>query len=158
MLSAMSFIYIKNMRGPKSTLRNIRFNMDMFWYFSINDYTLRIWMTAYKIQNLVYEWVSFSKFSQTWAKIGLDIRKFGKYCVILLKISPKIEQIGTLMGHFFLKNSYFYGSTFKVRGSTSLPKPILSTPGVLRWLTFHFWNSKATDPRVVTRSLIWAGM
>ena len=32
------------------------------------------------------------------------------------------------MGHFFLKNWYLYGSTFKFRGGTSLPKPNLSTP------------------------------
>ena len=27
-------------------------------------------MTPYKMQNLVYEWVDFSKFGQIWAKIG----------------------------------------------------------------------------------------
>ena len=32
------------------------------------------------------------------------------------------------MGHFFLKNWYLYGSTFKFGGGTSLPKPNLSTP------------------------------
>ena len=32
------------------------------------------------------------------------------------------------MGHFFLKNWCLYGSTFKFRGGTSLPKPNLSTP------------------------------
>ena len=35
---------------------------------------LVIWMTAYKKPNLVYKWVDFSKFPQTWAKIGLDLR------------------------------------------------------------------------------------
>ena len=72
--------------------------------------------------------------------------------VILLKISPKIEQIGMRMGHFLLKNWYFYVSTFKFRGGTSLPKPNLSTPGVLRWLTFHFYNFKASGPGVVKNS------
>ena len=32
------------------------------------------------------------------------------------------------MGYFSLKNWYLYGSTFKFRGGTSLPKPNLSTP------------------------------
>ena len=32
------------------------------------------------------------------------------------------------MGHFFLKNWYLYGSTFKFCGGTSLPKPNLGTP------------------------------
>ena len=36
---------------------------------------LVIWMTAYKKPNLVYKWVDFSKFPQTWDKIGLDLRK-----------------------------------------------------------------------------------
>ena len=36
---------------------------------------LVIWMTAYKKTNLVYKWIDFSKFPQTWAKIGLDLRK-----------------------------------------------------------------------------------
>ena len=93
---------------------------------------LVIWMTAYKKPNLVYKWVDFSKFPQTWAKIGLDLRKFWKNCVILLKIWPKIKQIGTLMGQYFLENLvftwYFYRSTFKVCGSTSLPKTKLEYP------------------------------
>ena len=56
---------------------------------------LVIWMNAYKKPNLVYKWMDFSKFPQTWAKIGLDLRKLWKNCVILLKILPKIKQIGT---------------------------------------------------------------
>ena len=32
-------------------------------------------MTPYKMQNLVYEWANFSKFSQIWAKIGLTFKK-----------------------------------------------------------------------------------
>ena len=39
--------------------------------------------------------MDFSKFPQTWGKIGLDLRKLWKNCVILLKILPKIKQIGT---------------------------------------------------------------
>ena len=50
--------------------------------------------------------------------------------VILFKIWFKIGPIGIWMGYFFLKNWYLYGSTFKFRGGTSLPKPNLSTlPG-----------------------------
>ena len=85
-------------------------------------------MTPYKMQNLVYEWVDFSKFGQIWAKIGSNLRKFRKKSVILFKIWPKIEPIGIWMGYFFLKNWYLYGSTFKFRGGTSLPKQNLSTP------------------------------
>ena len=47
--------------------------------------------------------------------------------MILLKIYPKIALIGIWMGHFFLRNWYLYGSTFKFCGGTSLPN--LSTRG-----------------------------
>ena len=93
---------------------------------------LVIWMTAYKKPNLVYKWVDFSKFPQTWAKIGLDLRKFWKNCVILLKILPKIKQIGTLMGHYFLKTWYllgtFIGLLSKSAAAHPYQKPNLSTP------------------------------
>ena len=82
------------------------------------------------MQNLVYEWVDFSEFGQIWAKIGSNFRKFWKKLVILFKIWPKIRPIGIWMGYFFLKKWYLYGSTFKFRGGTSLPKPNLSTPRV----------------------------
>ena len=48
--------------------------------------------------------------------------------VSLFKILPKIGPIGIWMGYFFLKKWYLYGSTFKFRGGTSLPKPNLNTP------------------------------
>ena len=80
------------------------------------------------MQNLVYEWVDFSKFGQIWAKIGSNLRKFWRNMVILFKIWPKIGPISIWMGYFFLKNWYLYGSTFKFHGGTSLPKPNLSTP------------------------------
>ena len=80
------------------------------------------------MQNLVYEWVDFSKFGQIWAKIGSSLRKFRKKIVILFKIWPKIGPIGIWMGYFFLKNWYLYGSTFKFHGGTSLLKSNLSTP------------------------------
>ena len=80
------------------------------------------------MQNLVYEWVDFSKVPQIWAKIGSSLRNFWKNRVILIKIWPKIGPIGIRMGRFFLKNWYLYGSTFKFRGGTSLPKQNLSTP------------------------------
>ena len=88
------------------------------------------------MQNLVYEWVDFSKFGQILAKIGSNLRKFGKNLVILFKIGPKIGPIGIWIGYFFLKNWYLYGSTFKFCGGTSLPKPNLSTPpppGIMTW-------------------------
>ena len=66
-------------------------------------------------------------------KIGIWMSQFFKikenfWKVILLKIWPKIGSIGIWMGHFFLKNWYFYESTFKLHGSTFLLKSNLSTP------------------------------
>ena len=101
-----------------------------------------------KISLLVYEWplikckIWFSKLSQIWAKILSDlsqnwlIRKFWKNQVISLKIRPKIEPIGTWMGHFFLKNWYLYRSTFKFHGNLSLPKPNLCTPPGLQLFVY----------------------
>ena len=54
--------------------------------------------------------------------------KLWKNRVIWLKIWCKIGSIDIWTGQFFLKNWYLYGSTFKFCGSTSLPKPKLSTP------------------------------
>ena len=68
------------------------------------------------------------RFFKIWAKFGSNLRKFWKKLVILFKIWPKIGPIGIWMSYFFLKNWYLYGSTFKLRGGTSLPKPTLSTP------------------------------
>ena len=62
-----------------------------------------IWMTPYKMQNLVHERVDFSKSSQIWAKIDSNLRKFWKNQTILLKIWPKIGLIGIWMGNFSLK-------------------------------------------------------
>ena len=69
----------------------------------------------YKMQNLVYEWIDFSKFSQIWAKIGSNLRKFWKHWVILLKIWLRIEQIGIWMSHFFLKKLVFVWVYFQIR-------------------------------------------
>ena len=80
------------------------------------------------MQNLVYEWVDFSKSGQIWAKIGSNLRKFWKKSVISFKIWPKIGPIGIWMGYFFLKNWYLYVVYFQIHGGTSLPKPNLSTP------------------------------
>ena len=63
----------------------------------------------------------FSNLSQNWPKF----KKIWKNQTIW----PKIWLSGIWMGHFFLKNWYLYGSTFKFHGSTSLPKPNLSPPG-----------------------------
>ena len=87
------------------------------------------------MQNLVYEWVDFLKFSNFEPK-------FWKNQVILLKIWPKIGPIGIWMGHFFLKNWYLYGSTFKICGGTALPKPNLSTPQGLKKLFVCYIRKK----------------
>ena len=62
------------------------------------------------MQKLVYEWVDFSEFSQIWAKIGLNLRKFWKYGVILLKIEP----IG-MNGSLFLEKLVFVWVYFQIR-------------------------------------------
>ena len=104
---------------------------------------LVIWMTAYKKPNLVYKWVDFSKSPQTWAKIGLDLRKFWKICGRLFKIFAQNWADWYINGSKFLENLvftwYFYRSTFKVCGSTSLPKTKLEYPlGSLDGLFFIF--------------------
>ena len=79
------------------------------------------------MQNLVYEWVDFSKVPQIWAKIGSSLRnleKSGDFDQNLAKNWTDWYMNGSL----FLENWYLYGSTFKFRGGTSLPKQNLSTP------------------------------
>ena len=71
-------------------------------------------MAPYKMQNLVYEWVDFSKVPQIWAKIGSNLRKLWKNRVILLKIWLKIGPIGMWMGHFFLKKLVFVWVYFQI--------------------------------------------
>ena len=70
---------------------------------------LGIWVTPYKMQNFVYEWVDFSKKHQIWDKIGLNLRKFWKNWVILLKIWPEIGLIGSWMGSSSWKISICMG-------------------------------------------------
>ena len=58
------------------------------------------------MQNLVYEWVDFSKFGQIWAKIGSNLRKFWKKLVILFMVYEWVTfswKIGICMG--LLSNS-----------------------------------------------------
>ena len=53
----------------QKTLRGYATNMgSSSWY--IND--------PKSMQNFVYEWVDFSIFSEVWAKLGLNLRKFEK--------------------------------------------------------------------------------
>ena len=108
---------------------------------------LVIWMTAYKKPNLVYKWVDFSKFPQTWAKIGLDLRKLWKNCVILLKILPQIKQIGTLMGQYFLKTWYLLGYFYRFLSKSAAAHPYQQTKlgyplGSLDGLFFIFQITK----------------
>ena len=55
----------------------------------------------------------FQNFPRFESKVAANLRQFWKDWVILLKIWPKIGLTGIWMGHFFLKNWYLYGSTFK---------------------------------------------
>ena len=81
-----------------------------------------------KCKNLVYEWVDFSKVPQIWAKIGSNLRKFWEKRWFCSKFGQKLDRLVYEWVTFSWKNWYLYGSTFKFRGSTSLPKPNLSTP------------------------------
>ena len=56
------------------------------------------------------------QFFKIWAKI---LEKIGN----VVQNLAQNWAIGIWMGYFFLKNWYLYGSTFKFRGGTSLPKP-----------------------------------
>ena len=99
------------------------------------------------MKNVLYEWVDFSKFSQTWAKIDLDLRKFWKNRVILLKISPQIGQIGTWMGHFLLKTLVYIWVYFQcpwqhIPTKTKLENP----PGSWDDLFFIFEIPKLQTP------------
>ena len=71
----------------------------------------------------MYEWVDFSKFPQIFMKI---LEKTGNFAQYLAQNWTHWYMNGC---HSFLKNWYLYGSTFKVCGGISLPKPNLSTPG-----------------------------
>ena len=74
-----------------------------------------------KINLLVYEWPLikwkiwyingsiFPNLSQYWLKFKKIFKRLGE----LAQIWPKIGPIGIRLGHFFLKNWYMYGSTFK---------------------------------------------
>ena len=70
-----------------------------------------------------------SKFSQFWAKIGSNLRKFWKKWVILFKVWRKIGPIGKSLKKKKMVRAY---GSFKFRGGTSLPKPNLSTPPGVR--------------------------
>ena len=74
-------------------------------------------MTPYKTQNLVYEWVDFSQFSQIWAKIGSNLRKFLKNRAILLKIWENLVQNWAdwyINGSLFLEKLVFVWVYFQI--------------------------------------------
>ena len=90
-----------------------------------------------KISLLAYEWSLIT--CRIWYMNWLKFKKIlEKNQAILLKLWAKIGLIGIWMGHFFFKNLYFYGSTFKFCSSMSLSKPNLSTPRVSYMLNSHF--------------------
>ena len=71
----------------------------------------------------VYIWFDFSIFFSNWNQNWLTFKKILEKSVLFLKIGP-IER----MGHFFLKNWYLHGFTFKFLGGTSLPNQTWVTP------------------------------
>ena len=72
-----------------------------------------------------------SQFFKIWPNLSQNWLKFKK---ILEKIGNIVQNLAQnwadwyMNGLLFLENWYLYGSTFKFRGGTSLPKPNLSTP------------------------------
>ena len=68
---------------------------------------------SWYINGLIFQNFPNLKFKKIWEKIG-------QFC-------SKLDQL-VWMDHFFLKNWYLYGSTFKFCYGTSLPKPNLSNP------------------------------
>ena len=80
-------------------------------------------MTPYKMQNLVYEWVNFSKFPNVEPILAEILEKSGDFAQ---NLAPKWAD-WYMNGSLFLKNWYLHGSTFKFCGGTSLPKPNLGT-------------------------------
>ena len=84
-------------------------------------------------QNLVYEWVNFYKFEPKLAQIlKIFLEKSGDFAQNLTQNGSNWYINGSL---FLEKKLYLYGSTFKFRVGTSLPKPKLSTPVGTDWLT-----------------------
>ena len=85
-------------------------------------------MTPYKMENLIYEWVDFSKFAQNWLKFKKIFEKSGDFAQNLAQnCQGRLAyewvtfswKIGTCMG--LLSNSVAVGPT-------SLPKQSLSSP------------------------------
>ena len=61
-------------------------------------------MTPYKMQNLVYEWVDFSKFSQNWLKFLKILEKSGDFVQNFSKNRADWYMNGTL----FLEKKCIY--------------------------------------------------
>ena len=76
-----------------------------------------------KLNSCQLSW--FFKIFPNWNQNWLKFKKLWKLRLFLVKILPKIGQIGILMGHFYIPSG------------TSLPKPNLSTPGY--WAN-NLWN------------------
>ena len=88
-------------------------------------------MTCYKMQNLVYEWVDFSQFSQIWAKIGSNLRKFLKLGWFCSKLGRLVYEwvtfsckIGICMG--LLSNSAAKPNLSRPTPRLHRPFPLLS--------------------------------
>ena len=106
---------------------------------------ISIWMTPYKTQHLVYEWVNFSKIfrnlGQNWPKFKKIWEESGDFAQNLVQNWADWYTNGSV----FLEKLVFVWSTFKFRGGTSLPKPNWSTPlpgfmnssMTVSWITGH---------------------
>ena len=105
-----------------------------------------------KISLLLYEWPLIKE--NTGFDIWMGIKIFPNLSQNWLKFEKKFEKFGDFaqnlnyiwMDHFFLKNRYLYGSTFKFRSGTSLSKPNLSPPGLC--LELSWWRYSYSCPKL----------
>ena len=138
--------YLQNLQQHVPTKIKFEYpRWSSFWQtFSNEKYTFDIchqW-DAYNCVCNIYVFLRHLCLLHT--KLGSNLTKFWKNLVILHTIWVTIGPIGIWMGHFFLKNWYLYGSTYKICGSTSLPKPNLSTPHGSSSFWHTFSNEKCT--------------
>ena len=103
--------------------------------------------------NLVNGWIF-----QNWAKISLDLRKVWKNWVILLKILPKIKQIGTFNGSIFLENlvfTWYFGLLSKSAAAHPYQNQTWVPPGSWDDLFFIFQIPKLHTPGLWLK--VWFG-
>ena len=108
------------------------------------------------MQNLVYEWVVFSKFAQIWAKIGSNLRKFGKKLVFLWKFGPKLSRLVYVWVYFQIPWRHIPTKT-KLEYPPGTNKPIVFAQVVLK-KAIEYWENFVDFQLVNTKIVasIWS--